>query len=405
MKFNKQTALDLTLPEGKAELFVWDDDLPSFGVRLRKSAGGHSASWVCQYRVNRHQRRESLGDIRKIVLEDARKIARRQFAKAALGIDPAADRARSRAEAAAARLTLGVVAERYLDAKQAALRPSTYNGAKLHFTVHWKPLHDRPLDAIKRADVAGRLQELVKVHGRISAARARANLSALFAWAMREGLCESNPVVATNNPSEGVKPRERVLADDELRTIWSVCQDEDFSRIIKLLLLTGCRREEIGRLKRSEINFDTGVMIIPGERTKNGRTLELGLPALALDILQSMAQRADKDFFFGRSSGPFSGWAACKLRLDAQIAIKTGKALPPWRLHDLRRTFRTGLGRLGVQPHIAELAVNHAKGGIQAVYDKHRYQREINAALALWADHVAAVIEDRERKVTVLRRA
>jgi integrase len=405
MKFNKQTALGMSVPDGKDEHFAWDDDLPGLGVRLRKGASGQSASWVCQYRINGRQRRESLGDIRKITLEDARKIARQRFAQVELGIDPAADRARARAEAVAAKLTLASVVERYLDARQAALRQSTFKAAKHYFAVQWKPLRDLPLDAIKRADVAARLQEIVKAHGRTSAARARANLSALFSWAMREGLCEHNPVIATNRPDEGIKPRERVLADAELRAIWNACQDDDFSRIVKMLLLTGCRREEIGGLKRSEVSFDTGAMIIAGERTKNGRTLELGLPALALDILRSAPVREGRDYFFGRFGGPFAGWAAGKVCHDARIVLTSGKPLAPWTLHDLRRTFRTGLGRLGVAPHIAELAVNHVKGGIQAVYDKYRYQCEINAALALWADHVAAVIEGRESNITVLRRA
>jgi hypothetical protein len=63
---------------------------------------------------------------------------------------------------------------------------------------------------------------------------------------------------------------------------------------------------------------------------------------------------------------------------------------------------RTNLGRLGIAPHIAELAINHVKGGIQAIYDKHRYSREVGAALALWADHVLAIAEGREHKIIVL---
>ena len=107
MKFTKDALATLTLPVGKTEHFEWDDELPSFGVRLR----GRSKRWVVQYRVGSRQRRESLGDVRKVKLEDARKIARQRFARVELGSDPAAERA-----AAAARLTLGEVAARNLDA-------------------------------------------------------------------------------------------------------------------------------------------------------------------------------------------------------------------------------------------------------------------------------------------------
>jgi integrase len=396
MRLTKDAVTALALPPGKADHIAWDDVLPGFGVRLR----GKSKSWVAQYRIGAQQRRESLGDVRKVSLDDARKIARQRFAQVELGVDPAAERAQARAQA----LTLGVVIGRYLDAKRDVLRPNTFKAAERYFAEHWKPLHGRPLDAIKRADVAARLQELVKAHGRTSAARARDNLSALYGWSMREGLCESNPVMATNDPTQGLQARERVLSDDEIRVLWNACRDDDFGRIVQLLLLSGCRREEIGGLKWSEVNFDTGIMTIPGTRTKNRRTLELPLPGSAIEILGSVPRNGE--FVFGRREGTsYSGWSAGKLRLDSRIVMTTGKPLAPWTLHDLRRTMRTGLGRIGVAPHIAELAINHVRGGVEAIYDRYRYQREIAAALARWADHVLALAEGRESNVVALQHA
>lgn len=401
MKITKQAVSGLCLPEGKTERFEWDDDLPGFGVRLR----GDTKRWVVQYRVGPQQRRESLGDVRKVPLEDARKAARTRFAQVELGTDPGAEKAKTRKQAEAVKLTLAVAADRYLDAKQERLRPSTYGQAKLHFTNHWKPLRKRPLEEIKRADVAARLQELIKESGKTAAARARSNLSALYGWAMREGLCEGNPVIATNDPAEGILPRERVLADDELRVIWKACRDDDFGRIVRLLMLTGCRREEIGGLKYKEINLDTGVLIIPCERTKNRRELELTLPDAALQILRSAPRIADRDFVFGGSGGTYSAWSYATQALFERITRAQDKPLRHWTLHDLRRTFRTGLARIGVLPHIAELAINHVKGGVEAIYDRHRYQKEINAALVMWADHIRSIVEGGERKVVSLRSA
>ena len=391
MKLTKDTVAALALPAGKSDHIEWDDMLPGFGVRLR----GKGKRWVVQYRAGTQQRRESLGEVRKVSLEDARKIARQRFAQVELGVDPAAERERANAAA----LTLGVVIPRYLAAKQDLLRPNSYNAAKRYLEQHWKPLHGRPLEAIKRADVAGRLQETTKAYGRTSAARGRDNLSALYSWAIKEGLCEANPVLATNDPTEGIQARDRVLNDDEIRAIWNTCEDDDSGRIVKLLLLTGCRREEIGALKWSEVDLDTRLMTIPGTRTKNHRTLELILPEVAIDILRSAPRQDDRGFVFGRFGGAFSGWSALKLRLDSRIVMATGKPLAPWRLHDLRRTMRTGLGKIGVQPHIAELVINHVKGGVEAIYDRHRYQREIKAALALWAEHLLALFEEGESKL------
>jgi integrase len=383
VKLTKSSVAAAELPEGKTDHVFWDDELPGFGLRLR----GDSKRWLIQYRVGGRQGRESLGDVRKITLEDARKVARQRFAQIELGFDPAAEKAAAKTAAAAAQLTLGVVASRYLAAKEGVLRPSTYRGAVRYFDVHWRPLCDRPLGDIRRADVALRLQELIKNHGRVSAARAREMLSALFTWAMGEGLCEQNPVLATNNPGIGIQPRERVLSDNELAAVWNACDADDFGRIVKLLMLTGCRRAEIGGLRWDELDLDAGVLRIPGSRIKNRRALTLPLPAAALEVLGSIP-RADGKHVFGRG---FSSWSAATAELRARITV------PHFTLHDIRRSVRTGMGRLGVPPHVAELVINHVRGGIQAIYDKHTYEREIGQALAVWARYVAMVIDSDAR--------
>jgi integrase len=400
MKFTKDTTNALVCPAGKTDHVEWDSDLPGFGIRLR---GSGAKSWIVQYRIGRQQRREALGDVRKVRLTDAREAARTIFAQVQLGIDPGAEREKAEAATAAAGLTLAIVIERYLADKQATLRASSYQAATRYFGIHWKPLHDRPIGEIKRAEVAAALQTMIKAHGRVASARARSNLSALFNWAMREGLCESNPVIATNKPDKGVQPRERVLNDSELAAIWQNCLDDDFGRIVKLLILTGCRREEIGALKFSECDLDTGIMVLPGSRTKTNRSLELKLPDVAVEILRSVPRREGREHVFGSRGGLFSAWSYGCLLLNARIAATKGEPLPHWTIHDLRRTTRTGMGVLGVPPHVAELVVNHAKRGVQAVYDKHTYAREIAQALAQWADHVMAAVENRDRKIVTLR--
>jgi integrase len=401
MKLTKTSVAALSIPPGKNDHLVWDDDLPGFGVRLR----GNTARWVVQYRVGAQQRRESLGDVRKVEIAAARKIARQRFAQVELGTDPAAERAKARAEAAAVKLTLAEVTRRYLNAKADVVRPNTYVQARLHLEQYWQPLAKKPIDAIKLPDVAARLQELIAERGRTAAARARGNLSALFGWAMREGFCEHNPVMHTNDPAEGIEARDRVLSDLELAIVWRACGDDDFGRIVKLLVLTGCRREEIGGLKWSEIGLDTGVMTIPGSRTKNHKTHLLSLPSLATEILRSAPRREGREFVFGGGSTGFNAWSYSTAALHVRIAQAEGKTLPHWTLHDLRRSCRTGMGKLGIAPHVAERVLNHVKGGVEAIYDRHRYEGEIKTALAIWADHVLAIVEGRDNKIATLKRA
>jgi len=402
MKLDSRNVKTLIAPAGKDDVVIWDDTMPGFGVRLR----GDNRTYLIQFRVGVQQRRESLGDIRKVKLEAARKAARQRFAQAELGVDPAAERAEAKAKAAAKRLTLGVICERYLEAKKARLRPTSYADARRYFTRHWAALRDRPIAAIQRAEVAAGLQDIIKARGSISAARARANLSALFTWAIGEGLVDTNPVIGTNNPEGGHQSRSRVLADAELAVIWKACaDDDDFGRIVKLLMLTGCRRGEIGELKWSEVDFDHGTITIAGTRTKNGHALTLILPAVALDLLRATPRRDNSDNVFGGGGPGFTIWSHAVKQLLGRIAAK-GKPLSPWTLHDIRRSTATHMAEIGVQPHIIEAALNHVSGhksGVAGIYNRASYTKDIAAALLFWSEHLSAVIAGK-RKVVPLRK-
>jgi hypothetical protein len=108
---------------------------------------------------------------------------------------------------------------------------------------------------------------------------------------------------------------------------------------------------------------------------------------------------------FGGSRVGFGAWAHSTMRLRIRIAEAEGKMLPHWVLHDLRRTVRTGMGKLGIAPHVAERVLNHIRGGIEAIYDRHRYEDEIKTALAIWADRVLAIVGGRDNKIATLKRA
>ena len=206
MKFTERSVKALKRDPARVEHVVWNADMPCFGVRLR----GDSKTYIDQPRVHGRSVRNTIGDVNKISLENATKIARKHFAEARLGI-LGADKAKAKAEAAEAKLTLARVAEQYLKAKEGVLSDGTYAAAARYFEKHWGPLGSLPLNHIDRRIVAARLRELIDEHGRSSASRARTNLSALFRWAVGEGLCDANPCIGTNDPEAGVTPRQSVL--------------------------------------------------------------------------------------------------------------------------------------------------------------------------------------------------
>lgn len=163
-----------------------------------------------------------------------------------------------------------------------------------------------------------------------------------------------------------------------------------------MLIFTGQRREEIGGLRWSEVEVDTALVTLVGDRTKNGKPHELPLPAAAMAILQAQPRRGERDLIFGERAGPFQGWSKAKATLDKAIAKNASEngRLAPWRLHDVRRTVATRMADLGVQPHVIEAVLNHVSGhkaGVAGVYNRSLYGPEKRAALELWANHVMLI--------------
>jgi integrase len=390
-KLTKEFVAGLCLDPGKTDQIWFDDKLAGFGVRLR--AGGKRA-WIVQYRIGALQKRLTLGSVAVLDADKARAEAKARLAAVTLGGDPQAKKAEEKARA---KHTLAAVADLYLAAQQARLKPKTFSESKRYLRTLWKPLHDVPLHKITRLDVATRVAELTVKSGPSAAGHARLVLSALYAWAIGEGLADENPVIGSNAPA--TKPRDRVLSDAELGEIWRALPDDDHGRIVKLLMLTGQRRGEIGGLRWSELDLDEAVWRLPAERVKNGVPHEVPLAPLALAIIKAVPRVAERDRLFGRGPNGFSGWGKPKDALDARIGEARKKAgakpMPPWVVHDLRRAFATGAGHLGVQPHVIEAALNHVSGhkrGVAGTYNRSPYSREVRAAMLLWDDHMRALL-------------
>ncbi len=250
---------------------------------------------------------------------------------------------------------------------------------------------------------------------------------------MREGIAVPNPCAELNKPGTERK-RKRTLTEAEIKLVWRATADgRDFSRIVRLLLLTGQRREEVAAMAWSELDLDKAVWTLPEEpapnqeaRTKNGMPHDIPLSRQALTLIGAKAEGSKKAHVFGRlERSSFSGFDDAKKALDATIARLRAKdrldrslaegeapdeadAIPHWTLHDLRRSAVTGMCEIGVGPHIAEAAVNHIsghKGGVAGVYNKAVYASEKRAALQRWADHVERLVsgEDAGNVVTMAR--
>jgi integrase len=386
MKLTDKTVPALTLPAGKSEVIYFDDRLAGFGLRLR--AGG--ARWIFQYRTGRQQRRLTLGALGAMTAARARSVAEDLDARVHLGGDPQGEKASARLRT---QQTFRKTADAFLLFQEPALRPATLAATRRYLLAHARSLHNVDVKEITRPDVATLLTRVEREHGPVAANRARSALSAMFSWAMCEGLTDVNPTVATNLRAE--TPRDRVLTNDEIYAIWRALQSDDYSDIIRLLLLTGQRRGEIGDLRWDEIDFDHASATLPASRTKNNRPHEVPLSAPVLDILR--ARHRHRDFVFGTyGAGGFNGWAKARQRLDATIA--PGAISQVWTIHDLRRTCATHMADIGIEPHVIEAVLNHQSGsrrGVAGTYNRSRYAPQKRQALDRWAAHLSAIVEGR----------
>jgi integrase len=261
-----------------------------------------------------------------------------------------------------------------------------------HLRVHAAPLHGLSVDTIDQRAIAERLGAIEKNSGAVTANRVASSLSAMFAWAMREGRVAANPAASVHKRQE--RPRERVLNDVELALIWHALGDDQYGVIVKLLMLSGQRLSEIAALRWDECDFVRNIISLPASRTKNHRPHDIPLTPTMKALLQAQPKREGRATVFGRGDG-YKALGHGKQALDVRIAGLNGnKPIPAWTHHDLRRTAATGMSNIGVQPHVVEAVLNHVsghKGGVAGIYNKASYFAEKADALARWDGHVRAI--------------
>jgi integrase len=389
MRFTATTTKQLTLPKGAKELIVFDSDTPGFGLRLRKSG---ARSWIVQYKLGAQNRRLTLGSTDLLDFTKARANARDALAKVRLGEDPQAQKVQARVQASE---TFGRYLDAYLEWKQPQVRPNSFREIERYLRRYAKLWHTRPLATIGQRDAADLVDTITAKHGGPSANRAKAALAPYFSWLIGRGRIDSNPLTYTPKVSENGS-RTRVLSDFELAAIWHAAGDDQFGAIIRLLMLTGARRAEIGDLNWSE--YADGMITVPEERSKNRRKHEVILGSLARGILESRPRRNTTNFVFGqRDNAGFGGWSKAKRELDERL---TGAITERWSLHDIRRSVATGLAdRLQVEPHIVEAVLGHVsvyRGGIAGTYNRALYREPKAEALQRWSDHIQIIIIDNE---------
>jgi integrase len=390
LKLTEDRITKLECPAGKKDVLVFDEVQRGLAVRVTSSGG---KTYLAQYTFGGSKRRIPLG---APTLALARSAAAKIIGAVAQGLDPAADRKaaalEARRKAAHEALTLAVLLDQWSALRLADKRESYAAEAVRAIKVAFPKQLPLPAADLDRATVVRVLDDLTKDGKSAMAARTAAYARACYQWAIRRGSIEANPFAAL--PINPTVKRERVLTDAELRAIWqATTKSGSFNLIVRMLMLTAQRRDEVADMAWSELSDDRSTWTIPASRAKNGQDSIVPLAPQVQAILEAAPRYAGNPLVFPGERGAFSGWSKSKERLDRDSGVKD------WRLHDLRRTAATGLQKLGVRLEVTESVLNHIAGsraGIVGVYQKHTWADEKRAALAAWGSRLEAIVEGRE---------
>ena len=356
-------------PLSRGQFVAWDSKLSGFGCRV--SQGG-TKTFILKHR----NRRITIGRYPIISLAGAREEAKRMLAEFMLG--------RLRPQS----MSMQKAAELFIEEKSKSNRPSTVASYERLLEKHF-PFTGQ-LTAVSHNDVVHRLNRLKATPAEYNHALTGGKV--FFNWCLKRRL-------VTENPFFGIAPnarqsRTRVLSDDELRQVWNAAGEMGmFGAIVRLLMLSGQRRGEIAGLKTAYIAPDSRIIALPASLTKNGREHSFPYEQLMAELFKAI-ERHDRPYLLsadGRQNA-FVGWAKGKRALDEACPMEH------WTLHDLRRTYATGLARLGVAPHIIERLLNHSGGtisGVAAVYNRFRYAKECREAVQLWEAHLTKLLSSR----------
>jgi len=376
---------DLRRPKS-GQIEVRDKSVP--GLRVRVGTSG-TKSFVLRKRVAGKYRNIALGRFSgRFGLAEARKKARQLLSDIESKADPLAALPQPRRRSAAA-LTVSALWPEFKAAK-AHLR--SIGEIERVFKRHILPeFGDRAADQITRSEITRLIDEIAR-NAPVMARLTLGYLSSFYGWAMpRLDRLQANPCRDAGRPP-APKARDRVLSEQEVGALWHVLEGEGkpFGPAIKLLLLTGQRRNEVFDADRREFDVGAKLWTISGKRAKNGATHLVPLTPAALGIVQKLLkdQRSEK-LLPARGNWDMSpsGFSKAMRRIRESLEEELGHPVQHWTLHDLRRTLATGLQRLGVRLEVTEAVLNHLSGsrsGIVGVYQRHNYFHEKKAALAAW---------------------
>src|SRR6478609_8910983 len=382
-----KTAID-ALSTPQKDIVYWDAGCPGFGIKVTPKG---RKVFVVLYRTagaGSRLRKYTIGPYGRVTLNQARVTAQKVFAAKLDGRDLAAEKKNSRRRMDTDRVEdlLEAFIAQHISQNRSA--PEISRMLRREVGSAWG---SRSIHEITKRDVIGVVSAIEQRGAPVAANKMLKAIKTFFRWCIGRAVLDRSPADGVPLPAKQVT-RDRVLSDGELaKIILSARQiGGPYGDIVEVLALTGQRREEVARCTWDEIDVKTRTWRLSSDRTKNAKSHEIHLS----DQVMAILNRANKqgELVFSRSGNiPFQDFSVAKREIDLLSGV-TG-----WRLHDLRRTCVSGMARLGIAPHVADKILNHQAGaisGVAAVYQRHEFLAERQAALDLWGAHVARLLKE-----------
>jgi integrase len=391
---------------------VADAAVPGLAVRVSET-GRRTFVLIGRFPGSANPTRRALGQFGALTLAEARERAREWHKLIEKGIDPrthqereqqAEQRRRSNSFRSVAEdfLRLAVIGPDPDNPKQRKAREVRRDFEK-EFIGRWA---HRPITDITAHDVIAVLDEAVARGSPYQAHNLLGHIRRLFNWAIARGVYGLD-----RSPCDRMSPgdvigaksaRTRVFTDAELRAFWVITGQipYPYAPLFRLLMLTGQRKSEVAEARWSEFNLEKKLWVIPAARMKAAAPHVVPLSDDAVAILKTLPRFQSGDHLFSTTFGqkPVNGFSKAKAALDKAMLANLRKVnpkaeLPPFVIHDIRRSVRTGLSALPVQSEVAELVIAHTKPGLRKVYDQYAFEFEKRRALDLWAQRLREIVE------------
>jgi len=401
----EKTVKNAKAPAGGRSM-LWDSAVSSdtslsgsFGLRV---TGNGVKSWIIMFRLNGKQQYRKIGSYPALPLSQAREVAREALKLVGQGIDPVEAKAAEKRHIASIKSVSQAVDE-FVE-KHVKRNNRSWKEVERVFRSYVKPaIGDRPLPSITPADIHELLDAQIDAGHPYMANRLLAHIRKFFNWCVGRHWITETPTRNIERPAEEVA-RDRVLSGAEIGMFWVATGELGwpFGPFLRMLMVTGQRRNEVSNMKWSQIDIGEALWKLPKHATKSKREHEVPLSSAALEILENLP-RNGAYVFSTTGNTAISGFSRAKIRCDNLMATAQ---VPPWHLHDIRRTVASRMAEIGIAPHVIEKVQNRSTGqisGVAAIYNRYQYLREKTNALEAWARALEAIVQPVDENVVELR--